>query len=389
MSLSSIKIVLGNSSLVGYPQASGLWIIFIQYVLGLKALNHDVYWLELYRSSGKKDIDHELINIFFERMKFYGIDDRCILLLQEKDIEVLTIENARIYGKSYTQLKEIIESADILWNFANALKKPILSLFKNRALIDIDPGHLQVSALEWDMGQYDHEIFLTVGSKINDADCEIPDLGLKWHTFNPFVYLPIWKATPDPGSQAPFTSITQWNWGELWLGDKVLSISKRDAYLKYLELPGLAHHPFELAVNIHKEDSTGDRELLSSHDWKIVDPHNVAESPCSYQNYIMRSRAELLCPKPIFRELKTGWFSDRSACYLASGRPVLAEDTGFSDHYPVGSGLLSFQNLEEAIADVTEIDKNFAHHSKAAREIAEDILDSSKCLNRMLSFCSE
>src|ERR687896_216626 len=106
----------------------------------------------------------------------------------------------------------------------------------------------------------------------------------------------------------------------------------------------------------------------------------ASENPARYQRYIKHSRGEFQCPKPIHKHLRTGWFSDRSAAYLASGRPVLAEDTGFSDHLPTGRGLLSFNNLEEAVAGVTEIDRNYPQHMRAARELAEEYLSSEKWL---------
>jgi hypothetical protein len=138
---------------------------------------------------------------------------------------------------------------------------------------------------------------------------------------------------------------------------------------------------------IWTHDSTGDRELLLANGWKLADPHEVAASPAAYADYIRRSRAEISCPKPIFRELKTGWLSDRSAAYLASGRPVLAEDTGLSDHLPTGEGLLVFRDLEEAVAGVAEIDAHYEHHCRAARMFAEEYLDSDRCLSKMLALC--
>jgi hypothetical protein len=239
------------------------------------------------------------------------------------------------------------------------------------------------------MGLDDHHSFLTVGLKINDPDCEIPTLGKKWQSFSPFVYLPFWKQELDPGSHAPFSSITQWTWAELWYKDRVLSISKRDGYLRYIELPKIASRPFELAANIHPNDNTGDKELLQSNDWKLVDPNQVANSPDSYQEYIALSRAEIVCPKPIFTELKTGWFSDRSACYLASGRPVLTEDTGISEYLPTGQGLLVFRDINEALAGVAEIDSDYKRHLRAARGIAEELLNSHYWLEQMIDFCRQ
>jgi hypothetical protein len=121
------------------------------------------------------------------------------------------------------------------------------------------------------------------------------------------------------------------------------------------------------------------------HNWRLVNPWEVAASPMDYRGYIARSRAEFGCPKPIFRELRTGWFSDRSACYLASGRPVLAEDTGFSEHLPIGEGLLAFCDTNSALAGVAAIDADYTRHMRAARAIAEDLLDSRRCLPAMLA----
>ena len=120
--------------------------------------------------------------------------------------------------------------------------------------------------------------------------------------------------------------------------------------MRYIDLPERTKYPFEIAAYLEPDDATGDRELLQTKGWSITDPWEATSSPKDYQNYISNSRAEISCPKPIFRELNTDWFSDRSVCYLAAGRPVLAEDTGFSDFLPTGRGLLAFRDLEEAVA---------------------------------------
>ena len=381
-------IVLGNSSLAHYPQGGGHWVVRLQYLLGLRALHHQVTLLELLWSTGDTNRDEELIGSFFSRMNHYGLTDNCILLLFDKGSDEQDLERAHAYGRSMRETREIIKSADLLWNDCCGIREPLLGMFRYRVLVDLDPGHLQVSALTVDLDLHSHQAFLTVGKKLHDTDCEVLTLGFKWHTFFPFVYLPMWELRPDPGQEAPFSSVTHWTWGELWLQDRVLSISKRDAYLRYLELPQRVRRPFELAANIDDpKDVIGDRELFERHGWKLVDPWEVARSPLAYQTYIARSRAEISCPKPVFKELKTGWFSDRSACYLASGRPVLAENTGFSDYLPTGNGLVTFHNLSEAIAGVTEIDSNYQHHVGAARRLAEEFLDSQRCLKTMLAAC--
>ncbi len=381
---SSVRIVLGSGSLVCYPEAGGHWTYFLQYPLGLLALGHDVLWLELYGKCGNQARDKYLIQTFFERARQHGLEAQTVLLAYDKGANPVDLETVEVYGRTRQALQEFVSSADLLWNFAAALHPPLLWRFKRRVLVDSDPGHLQVCALEYEMGQSQHQVFLTVGSKIHDSDCEVPTLGLKWHAFPQLVYLPMWPVAPDPGPQAPFTSVTQWNWEEVWLKDRMLSIAKREAYVRWVELPQRTGRPFQLAANIHPSDPVQDRDLLTRHGWTVVDPHQVAGTPALYQDYLRASRAEICCPKPIYRELKTGWFSDRSAGYLASGRPVLAEDTGFGEHYPTGQGLLVFGDWETAVAGVAEIDAHYERHSRAARDFAETFLDSSKCLTAML-----
>ena len=384
---SKLRIVLANSTLSGYPQGGGHWACFLQYLFGLDALGHDVFWLEVLHSTGNAARDRRLVDVFFGRFQKSGFKDRCALLLCGEGSIKPTLEESQAYGMSKPRIKEIARDADILWNFACSLRQPLLSLFKRRVLIDLDPGHLQVSALTWDMGIHDHHMFLSVGTKFHDGDCEIPDLDVKWHRFFPFVYLPMWAVATNPTDDAPFSSVTQWTWEYLQLEGRTLSVSKRDAYLRYIDLPQQTGRPFELAVNIHPKDATGDRESLLRMGWHLVNPHRVARSPSLYQTYIKKSRAEFSCAKPIHRELKTGWFSDRSAAYLASWRPVLAEDTGFSDHLSTGRGLLTFKNLTEALAGVAEIDSNYPQHMRAARDLAEEYFNAQKSLPYMLSTC--
>jgi hypothetical protein len=377
---------LGNSSLIKYQPGGGHWSWFLQYPLGLRALRHDVLWLELLQSSGHRETDLHVIRDFFERLEVYDLGRNCAVLLN-RDLYPGSFEASEAFGGDKEHLNGFIKTAELLLNFCCAFGQPLLSLFKRRALLDFDPGHLHLTASTADLNVRDHEVFLTIGARINEPDSEIPTLGLEWRTFEPFVFLPMWPAVPDPGPQAPFSSITQWTWELLpWQG-RTFSASKRSAYLKYADLPLLAHRPFELAANIGPQDPANDRQYLRERGWKLVEPHHVAGSPTLYQQYIRTSRAEFACPKAIHVEMRTGWFSDRSIAYLASGRPVLAEDTGFSERFPTGVGLLTFRDVAEAAAGVAEIDADYQRHSRAAREIAETFFDSRKCLEALLSAC--
>jgi glycosyltransferase involved in cell wall biosynthesis len=148
-------------------------------------------------------------------------------------------------------------------------------------------------------------------------------------------------------------------------------------------LPDLSGHRFELALDIHPSE-TNDLALLATHGWRLVDPRAVAGDPWAYQAYIQNSRAEFMVAKNMYVQAKSGWFSDRSICYLASGKPVLAQDTGIGEIYPTGEGLLTYTTLDEALAGVEEISRDYGRHARAARAMAEEHFDSDKVLSRLL-----
>jgi hypothetical protein len=187
-----------------------------------------------------------------------------------------------------------------------------------------------------------------------------------------------------PGSRRALQLHDALTWELLDFGDRYVSASKRTAYLRYLELPIRARRRFRLAVHIGPTDPSGERALLESYSWEVADPGQVMPTPGAYQEFIRASRAEFQCPKPLYRELSTGWLSDRSVAYLASGRPVLAEETGFSEAIPTGRGLLAFRDLDEGAAGVAEIDTNYERHRRAARELCEAWFDSRRCLREMI-----
>jgi len=375
-------IALGSKAIASYPEGAALALGFLQYPLGLRAMGYRVFWVEVIRADLVR-AKPELITGFFELMGRYDLAEDCALIAVE-DLDNQSVEGAEVYGKSAAEVAALVRAADVLWNFAASIRQPLLSEFRQRALIDGDPGHLQVCALSYNFDIQHHQVLLSVGNKIADADCEVPRLGQDWQVYRPYVYMPMWPKTPDPGTQAPFTSITQWSWEELEMDGRRLSLGKRESYVRNVTLPRLTGRPFELAANIGANDVAEDRKLFERNGWRVVEPYTVAGTQEKYREFLRRSRAEILCCKPIFRELKTGWISDRSISYLANGRPVLAEDCGFKEHLPAGRGMLSFGSVEEAAAQVAEIDGNYAAHSRAARALAEDYFGSRECLEGIL-----
>jgi Glycosyl transferases group 1 len=383
-----MRIVLGNSSVAGYPEGGGVWSWFLQYALALKAAAHDVFWLELMQSTGSRGRDLHIVHQFYDHLRRYDLATDASLLVFPHSLDSQPLEDAEVFGTSISRLKRLIVEADLLLNFACSLRKPLLGLFKRRALVDGDPGHLQIAQSMVDLDLDLHDVFLTVGGRINASDSQIPKLGHEWRTFEQMIYLPLWQCESEPASDAPFTSITEWTWEELHYSGKVFSVSKRAAYLKYLQLPRLVSCPLELATNIGHSDPTGDRILLSENGWRVVDPHQVASGPSRYREYIRDSRGEFMCPKPIHLQLRTGWFSDRSVAYLASGRPVVAEDTGFSERIPTGTGLFAFRDLNSAAEAIAEVNANYERHRRAARELVEAFFDWRKTVETILAACA-
>jgi hypothetical protein len=153
-------------------------------------------------------------------------------------------------------------------------------------------------------------------------------------------------------------------------------------FRKFASLPRLVEQEFTIALDIHPNDSQ-DRELLTSHGWRVIAPQVVASDPWRYQAFIRESVAEIMIAKGMYVQSRSGWFSDRSICYLASGRPVIAQDTGLRDHLPIGEGLLVFSTLDEAAEATREVGRDYARHACAARRLGEDMFDSSKVLGQL------
>ena len=373
------RVIIANSTLIKYRVGGGHWMVRLQWMLGLRQLGHDALLLEL-ASTGCSNDD---VAAFFAHLRRWGLDDAAVVV-RCQDAATEDLRGAEYLGRGERETRQAIASADFLWNDCGMLRGPMLELFRRRVFIDLDPGHLQISALEWDLGVERHEAHLTVGTAVRDPGCGMPTLGVDWVPFLPPLHLNLWRSTDRPRLGAPVSSVTHWTWDELRLDGRRLSTSKREAYLRYLDLPGRLDVPLELAVHFHPEDRTGDPELLRLHGWRLVDPWADMADAEGYQRYIAGSLAELSCPKPVFRELRTGWFSDRSACYLASGRPVVAEDTGFSDHLPVGEGILTFTDVHEAAQRIQDVVERWDLHAAAARALAEEYFDGKRVLQQMI-----
>jgi len=366
---------IGRSGLGGQAWAS------LQYLLGLRALGHEVYYLEdCGRSSWvyiweKEDWTHELdypAAYVHACLEPFGFGDRWIYR-----------DNYRSLGVPLEKFLDVCADADLLmlravpfWNWRKEYEWP-----SRRAFIDVDPGFTQITLANGDQGWLDGlahcERRFTYGQRIGAADCPIPDAGGPWLKTLPPVFLPEWPFVE--GDATLFTSVMRWQgFKEVTHGG--VSYGQRDKeFANYLDLPKLTSQKFRIAQMGIKP------ELLTSHGWDSVPGEVISRTPASYHAFIQQSRAEFSVPKNGYVKMHGGWFSDRSVCYLASGRPVLIEDTGLSDWLTVGEGVVTFANPQQAVAGINRINADYERHRHAARRLAEGVFSTEQVLKAFLT----
>jgi hypothetical protein len=228
-----------------------------------------------------------------------------------------------------------------------------------------------------------HDAWVTIAENMGRPGCKIPTCGLDWLTTRQPVFLEAW-ADGAGDSRAAFSSVGAWRGPYAPVEFEGVTYGLRvHEFRRFVELPKLTGRRFELAFAIDSEEER-DLELLHEHGWQLVDPDAVACDPDRYRSYLHRSAAELMVARGMYVQTRSGWFSERSSCYLAGGRPVLAQDTGLDGLYPLGEGLIAFSTVDEAVAGVEEISAHYEHHARAARELAEAYFDSGAVLTRLL-----
>jgi hypothetical protein len=372
--------VMVSGMVAGTPgQAGASWSV-LQWVLGLKELGHRVLLVEEVPPgklvpAGASLESSENARYFRELVAGFGIEEDSCLLVGG---------TSQTVGLRYETVLGAAAGCDCLLNFSGTLKDPrILEGIPRRAYIDVDPAFTQL----WDLqghglGLEGHDRFVTLGLSIGSAGCPVPTGGRSWTPTLPPVVLSRWPAAAGPPVR-PFTTVVNWRgYGSVehagvFYGQKVHS------FRRFFRLPAATGAGFELACAISPEE-TEDVAALNRCGWKLVDPAKVAGTAGDYRNFVSGSAAEINVAKKGYVASACGWFSDRSACYLASGRPVVAQDTGLPATVPSGEGFLTFGTLDEAAEAVAEVRGGYGRHCKAARMFAEEHLDSRTILPKVL-----
>lgn len=299
---------------------------------------------------------------------------------------LLSEDGEQVWGMPYAELLDLAEAAGLLVNITGHLKhEPLLRRLCRKAYVDLDPGYTQFWHAAGDLGPHlaGHDVYFTVGENIGSPTCSIPTDGIAWRPIRQPVVLGQWPLAPA-GDPNRFTTIASWRgpYGRIEHAGHTFGL-KAHEFRKFIALPGHAAQTFEIALDIHPADAQ-DLDLLRTHGWQIVDPKIVVRDPLAFRRYVQASGAEFSVAQGIYVETESGWFSDRTVRYLASGKPALVQDTGFSRNLPVGEGLLAFRTPDEAVAGAGEIARDYERHCRAARALAETYFDANVVLARLV-----
>jgi hypothetical protein len=353
------------------PGNGGHTWVFLQYLLGLRRLGWEVLFLDRLEpdmcvdARGRPtDPEHSVNIAYFDHVfREFGLGDRYAVFG----------EGDAMLGLSRGEVLEVTGRAAALVNVNGFFEdEEVLDRASLHVYFDIDPGFAQM----WrELGLHDafhgYDRYVTVGESVGLPECTIPTGGIEWITTAQPVVLDQWPVQPGRGQA--FTSVGSWRgpFAPVEFEGAVYGPRVHE-FRKFAELPRRV------------DADSGDVERLHACGWRLADPREVAADPWRYRAYVQGSRAELMVAKNMYVRSGSGWFSDRSICYLASGRPVVAEETGFSRHHPTGKGLLAFSTLEEAAEGVERVAADYEAHAVAARTVAEEQFESSRVIGRLL-----
>jgi hypothetical protein len=362
--------VLVSGAFTGHPGHGGATWAILQYLLGLRRLGIDVHLVEPVEeqdpAASRRPAECQRI------MERFDLRDRWCLVGP----------GGATAGLGRQDLEELATRADLLLNVSGMLTdQAVLDAVPVRAYLDLDPAFIQLwhAADGVDMGFDAHTHFVSLSDAIGRS---IPAVGREWIPTLPPVVLAHWPRAGEVIHEG-LTTVANWrSYGSIH-HDGVYYGQKAHSIRALLELPGRLAVPVQLALGIHPDEAL-DLASLEQHGWRLLDPQVVTGTPEAYETFVQGSWAELGVAKLGYVVSDSGWFSDRSACYLASGRPVIAEDTGFGRRLPVGDGLLSFRGVDDVVAAAEVLEREYNHHREAARSIAEDHLESDRVLTTLL-----
>jgi hypothetical protein len=374
------KVVIGVG-IATHPVAAGgnSWL-FLQWVLGFRELGWDVWCVEQVRSDRCIDADWNPTSFAASanRAHWNRVTDRFAL----GGCATLLVDGA---AANLGEARRFAREADLFLNLSGHFRDPRLATPRaRRVYVDLDPGFTQIWAEAYgaDMHFGGHDAFFSIGTQLGREGCRAPTCGIEWQPTLPPVALSYWPFEPQPTFRT-FTTVAHWGgygWCE-WNGEWYVG-SKGEQFVRFVDLPKQVAGRLEIATDVrgHADELQAFREA----GWHLTDTATACASLESYEHYVRQSSAEFSAAKGGYVLLQDAWFSDRSVCYLAAGRPVILQDTGFGATVPVGSGLHAFRTFDEATLACRRVLADFAAEQRAARALAERYFASGVVIGAML-----
>ena len=370
------------------PIAGVIWQ-HLHYIVGLQRLGHEVYYIEDTLNpcydprtfDWSTDLTYAAASLdrLARTYDFHGrwaMCERCA-------------EGEPTVGLSKARMIELYREADAIINICGSqeFNEDILQC-ENLIYIESDPAVEQIKVDKGNAATLEylqrHRSLFSFGENIGSADFPVPLHGLRWLPTRQPVVTDLWKTSAPPPPEAVFTSVANWNTLGTkdieWRGDHYLW-SKSLEFLKFIQAPQQGGEPFELATGI---PDAAIRERFLANGWRLADPGPLSVEHDQYRSYLQDSKGEFTVAKDQYVRLNTGWFSDRSACYLACGRPVITQETGFTQHYGGHGGLFGFSTLEEITEALARINADYSAHCRAAYEVAAEHFEATKVLASLL-----
>jgi len=355
----------------------------LQYVMGLRDLGHDVYFVE---------DSNDFPSCYNPTTYTTGTDPTYGLDFAKRTFDELGLGARWAYydahrscwlGPAADHILDVCATTDLFLHMSG--KNRLRSWFEDiptKVLIDTDPVFTQVRHLtepEAHSNARQHDCFFSFGENIETGGSFVPNDGFLWRRTRQPIVLDAWPLTVGP-VDGKFTTVMSWDSYVAREHNRVRYGMKSDSFEPYLDLPQDAGGIFELALG----GASVPRELFRKKDWILRNPLEPTRTPWTYRRYIRNSKAEFSVAKHGYVATHSGWFSERSAAYLASGRPVVIQDTGFSDWLETGAGVLAFSTPDEALAAIEDVNRRYEFHCKAARSVAEQYFDARKVIRRLL-----
>ena len=375
-----VKVCLSADTL-GYPEGGGHQSVYLNWALGLREVGCDVIWLEGVSAKASEQTILSNVSKLKQRLEHYGLA-KCLALYSRGSQNLQTEKYGCLDFDAATE-------ADLLLNLQYGMPGSLVDRFRRSALLDIDPGRLQIWISEGQIQVAQHDVYLTTGETVGASGSRFPDGGLKWGYTPPCVVLDWWSPNhnlPDKSlNDVPYSTLVHWSDKEDWMvyGNESYINDKRTAFLPFLNLPRLVSQPLEIATYLCALDEEEKEELLRL-GWRLRESLEVASTPWDYQRYIQSSRGEFSCARPSCIRLQNAWISDRTICYLASGKPAVVQHTGPSRFLPDQAGLFRFRDMEEAVNSIETIAADYDHQSRSARALAEEFFDARKVVKGVL-----